>query len=134
MKFNTAISAMMICANALHVAETIPRDAYESFVKILATFAPHLGEEIWHDLGNASSVFEQAWPAYDETLLVDDLVAIAVQVNGKLRGTIEMDPTSNEKDVQDRAMATENVAKFLEGTEIVKVIFVPGRLINLVVK
>ncbi len=134
MKFNTAISAMMICANALHVAETIPRDAYESFVKILATFAPHLGEEIWHDLGNASSVFDESWPTYDATLLVDDLVAIAVQVNGKLRGTIEMDPTSNEKDVQDRAMATENVAKFVEGNEIVKVIYVPGRLINIVVK
>jgi len=134
MKFNTAISAMMICANALHVAETIPRDAYESFVKILATFAPHLGEEIWHDLGNASSVFDESWPTYDAALLVDDSVAIAVQVNGKLRGTIQMDPTSNEKDVQDRAMATENVAKFLEGTEIVKVIYVPGRLINIVVK
>ena len=134
MKFNTAISAMMICANALQTAETIPRGAYESFVKLLATFAPHLGEEIRHDLGNASSVFDEAWPTFDEAMLVDDLVAIAVQVNGKLRGTIQMDPSSNEKDVQDRAMATENVAKFLEGTEIVKVIYVPGRLINIVVK
>ncbi|MEI6510734.1 MAG: leucine--tRNA ligase [Candidatus Uhrbacteria bacterium] len=134
MKFNTAISAMMICANALQTAETIPRDAYGSFVKLLATFAPHLGEEIWHDLGNASSVFDEAWPTFDEAMLVDDLVAIAVQVNGKLRGTIQMDPSSNEKDVQDRAVATENVAKFLEGVEIVKVIYVPGRLINIVVK
>ena len=134
MKFNTAISAMMICANALHVAETIPRDAYESFIKLLATFAPHLGEDIWHDLGNTTSVFDESWPTFDEALLVDDLVAIAVQVNGKLRGTIQMDPSSNEKDVQDRAVATENVAKFLEGVEIVKVIYVAGRLINIVVR
>jgi leucyl-tRNA synthetase len=134
LKFNTAISAMMICANAMQNEETIARPEYEKFVAILAPFAPHLAEEIWHDLGHTESIFAQAWPTYDEAMLRDELVPIAVQVNGKLRATMELSPDLPEKDVQDRALAAENVTKYVEGKEIAKVIFVPGRLINIVVK
>ena len=134
LKFNTAISQLMICANALHECEVVPRREYETLVTLLAPFAPHLAEELWHDLGCPNSVFQQPWPAYDADIAKDDFVAIAVQVNGKLRATIDLSPDLPEKDVQDRALATENVSKFVEGKEIAKVIFVPGRLINIVVK
>ncbi len=134
LKFNTAISQLMICANALHECEVVPRREYETLVTLLAPFAPHLAEELWHDLGCPNSVFQQPWPAYDADIAKDEFVAIAVQVNGKLRATIDLSPDLPEKDVQDRALATENVSKFVEGKEIAKVIFVPGRLINIVVK
>ncbi|OGL95095.1 leucine--tRNA ligase [Candidatus Uhrbacteria bacterium RIFOXYB12_FULL_58_10] len=134
LKFNTAISQLMICANALHEREVVPRGAYETFVTLLAPFAPHLAEEIWHDLGHAESAFAQSWPEYDAELAKDALVAIAVQVNGRLRATIELSPDLPEKDVRDRALATENVEKFTDGKEIAKVIFIQGRLINIVVK
>ncbi len=133
-KFNTAISQMMICVNAMMEFEEVPREEYEMLIAILAPFAPHLAEEIWSDLGHTTSIFDEAWPTYDPGLLVDELVPIAIQVNGKLRATVELSPDLPEKDVQDRALATENVIKFVEGKEIVKVIFVPGRLINIVVK
>ncbi len=134
MKFNTAISAMMICLNGLAELDAVPRRAYEMLVLVLAPFAPHLAEEIWHDLGHAESVFAESWPQYDEDAIKEDFVTIVVQVNGKPRATIDLSPDLPEKDVQERALAIENVQKFTDGKEIVKVIFVPGRLINIVVK
>ena len=133
MKFNTAISAMMICLNGLSELDAVPRRAYEMFVRILAPFAPHIAEEIWHDLGHTESVFAEVWPTYDADAIKDDFVTIVVQVNGKPRATIELSPDLPEADVQVRALATENVGKFTAGKEIAKVIFIPGRLINIVV-
>jgi len=134
LKFNTAIAQLMICANELAEHDDVTRDDYESFVILIAPFAPHLAEEIWHDLGHGESVFAQGWPTYDASLAKDDLIPIAVQVNGKLRATIELSPDLPEKDVQNRALASENVQKFTEEKEIARVIFVPGRLINIVVR
>ena len=134
LKFNTAISQLMICVNALQECKIVPRREYETLVALIAPFAPHLAEEIWHDLGHADSVFAQPWPAYDFALTKDEFVTIAVQVNGKLRASIDLSPDLPEKDVQDRALATENVQKFTDGKEIARVIFVPGKLINIVVK
>lgn len=133
MKFNTAISAMMICLNGLSEFDAVPRRAYEMFVGALAPFAPHLAEEIWHDLGHADSVFAHPWPTYDENAIKDDLVTIVVQVNGKPRATVDVPPDLPESDVRERALAVENVAKFTDGKSVAKVVFVPGRLINIVV-
>ncbi len=133
-KFNTAISQMMICVNAMMELEEVPRKEYEMLIAILAPFAPHLSEEIWADLGHTTSIFAETLPSYNPAFLIDELVPIAIQVNGKLRATVKLSPDLPEKDVQDRALATENVTKFVDGKEIVKVVFIPGRLINIVVK
>jgi leucyl-tRNA synthetase len=134
LKFNTAISQLMVCANALQELESVPRRAYEAFVALLAPFAPHLCEEIWQSLGHEESVFDRAWPAYDGSAVGEALVSLAVQVNGRLRATVDVSPDLPEADVRERALAAENVARYAEGKEIVKVVFVPGRLINVVVK
>ncbi|MBI2550741.1 leucine--tRNA ligase [Candidatus Uhrbacteria bacterium] len=134
MKFNTAISASMILVNAMSSAEVLPRSSYEMLVRALAPFAPHLCEEIWETLGYKTSVFESGWPSFEEKMLVDDLVTVAVQINGKVRGTIEISPTLSDVDARDRAQAQQNVEKFLEGKEIIKVIYIPGRLISFVIR
>jgi len=133
MKFNTAIAQMMTCTNALSELDVVPREGFEMFVRVLAPFAPHVGEEVWEKLGHERSIFAEAWPAFDAALIKDDRVKLAVQVNGKLRATIEVSPDLAEADVQERALADSNVQKFTEGKQVAKVVFVPGRLINIVV-
>ncbi len=133
-KFNTAVAQLMICTNAMQEALTVPRDVFATFVAVLAPFAPHIAEELWERLGRKKSVFAQGWPEHDPALAKDELVKVAIQVNGKLRGTMAVAPDMSEADARERAVAEQNVAKHLEGKEIVKVIYVPGRMVNLVVK
>ncbi len=133
LKFNTAIAQMMTCVNAMTEREVVPRIAFETFVKILAPFSPHLAEEMWEALGHDHSVFEEPWPKFDPTLVVDDTIEMPVQVNGKLRAALQVAKTISEDEIKTLALADANVAKFLEGKEIKKIIFVPGRLINFVV-
>jgi leucyl-tRNA synthetase len=134
LRFNTAIAALMTLANRLQTCEIVPREEYELFVAMLAPFAPHLAEEIWSEIGSGKSVFEQAWPTYDPAKLVESEVQVAISVNGKVRGNMLIAPDLGEAEARERAAATENVAKNLEGKQIVKVIYVPGRMINFVVK
>ncbi|MBU0646255.1 leucine--tRNA ligase [Patescibacteria group bacterium] len=134
LKFNTAVSALMIMANAMQNAAMVSSGIYEKYLILLAPFAPHLAEELWEQTGHKESIFNQAWPKHDEALAKDDLVQVAVQVNGKVRGTMEISPDLSESDARARAEAVENVAKHLEGKKIVKVIYIPGRMVNLVVK
>ena len=94
---------------------------------------PHLSEEIWQVLGNSRSLTEVEWPTADPSLLVDDSVTIAIQVNGKVRGTIEIARDSEEKLVQEQALALESVLKFVDGKPLRKVIVVPNRIVNVVV-
>jgi leucyl-tRNA synthetase len=133
-KFNTAVAELMKLINAMQGSDVVAVDAIGSFVKLLAPFAPHLAEELWERLGNTTSVFEAGWPTYDPALAKDDLVEVAIQVNGKLRGTMTVAPDLPEAEAKDRALATENVQKHLAGKSIAKVIYVPGRLINIVVR
>jgi len=132
-KFNTAIAQLMTCANMMQDVERIDRGVYATYLRLLAPFAPHLTEELWEEVGRAGFVLEMHWPEYDEDLVKDDLVELPIQVNGKLRGTIEVAPDLEKGEVVDRASAHENVAKYLEGTDIKRTVYVPGRLINFVI-
>ena len=133
LRFNTAISAMMEFVNAAYKWEHVPRVVFEPFLLLLAPFAPHLAEELWSALGHASSLAYESWPEHDESLLVQATVEIAVQVNGKLRGTVEVAPDASKEAMLDAARAEENVARYLAEGMVRKEIAVPGRLVNFVV-
>ncbi len=133
--YNTAIAALMECLNTVRSGgRTAARAEVEPLVVMVAPFAPHMAEELWERLGHDGSVFDGAnWPKYDEAKLVEDTVTLAVQVNGKLRGSIDVAKDAAEADVIAAARADENVARHLEGTTERRVIHVNGRLVNFVV-
>ncbi len=134
MKFNTAIAAMMSLINDIYDAGTLTRDELGIFVRILCPFAPHICEEIWEMLGHTDFASAAEWPAWDEAKTVDATVTYAVQVNGKLRATLDL-PKDMEKDAAIAAAKEEpKVIQFTEGKTVVKEIFVPGKIINIVVK
>jgi leucyl-tRNA synthetase len=131
--YNTAIAALMEYMNTLRKGERQPRRAeVEPLVQLVSPFAPHIAEELWERLGHTTSIFDAAWPAYDPALTAEKTIALVVQVNGKMRATIEVPADIPEAAAVEAARATPAVAKHLTGP-IQKVIFVPGRLINLVV-
>lgn len=133
-KLNTAVSAMMILVNKFCEQEKISRAALENFLKILAPFAPFIAEEVWQALGNTDSIFQATWPVFDPSLAQDDTIQLSVQINGKLRDTIAVAADISEEDAKDLVMKSEKVQKWLEGQEIVKIIYVKGRLVSIVVK
>ncbi len=131
---NTAVSAMMIMVNAID-EQGISKEDFSKFIQILSPFAPHLCEEIWHDkLGQQDGVFKTEWPKYDETLMRDEVINLVVQVNGKLRATLKVSPEINEDEAKKVAFENADVKKWVDGKEIVKVVFVPGKLLNFVVR
>ena len=131
---NTAISQMMIFINAVQKESVFPREYAEGFVKLLNPLCPHITEEIWERLGHNNTIAYEPWPTYDEEKTIDDTITIGVQVNGKLRGTIDIAKDAPKEEVEELAKANENVKKFTEGFEIVKVIVVPNKIVNIVVK
>nr|MDD3719714.1 class I tRNA ligase family protein [Candidatus Gracilibacteria bacterium] len=134
-KFNTAIAQMMICINeGLPKDKTLQKEWKEKFIIILHPFAPHIAEELWQLLGNNESIFNSKWPKYDEKLVVDDTITIGVQVLGKLRGEIEIGVDEEQASVLEKARNNEGVKKWLEGKEIIKEIYVKGKIVNIVVK
>lgn len=133
LRFNTAIAAMMEFVNAATKWDALPRSAAEPFVLLLAPFAPHLAEELWRVLGHDQSLAYEPWPAFDPELLKADTVEIAVQVNGKLRGTVEVDAEASKDDMLAAAREEPNVARYLAEGTVRKEIAVPGRLVNFVV-
>jgi leucyl-tRNA synthetase len=134
-KFNTALAKMMEALNALEALDA-PLDpaGLRPFVQVLAPFAPFLAESCWKKLGGEGSVHYSSWPAYDPALDVEEGVEMAVQVNGKLRGTIQVEKDASEAVVRAAAEAEESVARHLEGKQVVKVIYIPNRTVNFVVK
>jgi leucyl-tRNA synthetase len=131
--YNTAIAAMMEYMNVVRRGERTPhRDELLPLVQLVAPFAPHLAEECWEVLGHTTSVFDAGWPSYDPANLVDDEVELVVQVNGKLRGKLRVAVDITQEAVWAMAQADEGIAKFITG-EPKKVIFVPKRLLNIVV-
>ena len=137
MAFNTAISAMMVFVNeaeAYAKAGGLPREMLEKFVLCLAPFAPHLGEELWQFLGHADTLAYEPWPEYDTKALVESEIEIPVQVLGKLRGRIKVPVAATPAEMEAAAKANADVARFLEGKTIVKVIAVPKRMVNFVVR
>ncbi|WP_434639923.1 leucine--tRNA ligase [Thermoanaerobacterium thermosaccharolyticum] len=141
-QFNTAIARIMELVNALYKydgeVENKNMKLYEEtiadLIRVLAPFAPHFSEEMWERMGYSYSVFNQKWPEYDEKALIKDTVEIAIQVNGKVRGRLEIPSGATEKEIQDKALVVESIKQFIEGKEIKKVVVVKNRLVNIVVK
>jgi leucyl-tRNA synthetase len=131
--FNTAISAMMIYSNELIKLNEMPRSFWEPLVKMLSCYAPHLGEELWEKLGHGESVSKESWPAWDEALCAESEVTIVVQVQGRIRDKFTAAPETAAGELEKKARGLPGVQKWLEGKTIVKVITVPGKLVNIVV-
>ncbi|MGY4893501.1 MAG: leucine--tRNA ligase [Candidatus Saccharimonadota bacterium] len=138
LSFNTAIAAMMEYVNDLYkykidgFSEEVWHDALTTLVQLIAPFAPHMADELWQQLGGTGLVQNASWPTWDEALTVENTVTIAVQVNGKLRGEVTVNKDTDAEEIKAQALAHENVRKFVEG-EPKKVIYVPGRLVSIVV-
>ena len=132
MKFNTAVSSLMTYVNYLSGLEKIAPELYETLLKLMCPFTPHLAEEMWARLGHNSLVITESWPKGDAKLAQDNVVTIAVQICGKVRGTIEMPKDAPQADVEKAALALENVKRQLEGKEVRKIIVVPNRICNIV--
>ena len=133
LSFNTAISQMMIFVNALHKYEKLPRFAWETFVKLLSPYAPHLAEELWERLGYSNSIAYQAWPMFVEKFCIDSTRTIVVQVNGKIRDKFEAALDAPKQELEKQALETEGAQRFLSGAQPKKIITVPNKLVNIVV-
>jgi leucyl-tRNA synthetase len=132
LSFNTAVAKMMEFNNFLTKEEKINKSVFERFLLVLAPFAPYITEELWSNLGNEFSIHNQKWPEFDESLVKDSVVTLGVQVNGKVRGTIEVATGSDEKTVMTAAMKVENIKKYVEG-DPKKVIYVQDRILNIII-
>lgn len=131
--YNTSVSAFMIALNELTQQKCTSRSIWESFLIVLAPFAPHITEELWHVLGNKGSIFDAAWPQYNEEYLKESTVKMAVSFNGKARFTIEVPADMSKEDVEKAALADDSAAKWIDGKTVKKVIVVPGKIVNVVV-
>jgi len=132
--FNTAISRLMEFVNAFTKDAQRPRDMMQTFTVLLAPFAPHVAEELWQCLGGAESVSHQPWPTFEPQWVVDDVIEVPVQIQGKLRGKVWVPAETSAADLLAAAKADEKIAQQLAGVQIVKEIVVPGRLVNFVIK
>jgi leucyl-tRNA synthetase len=132
--FNTAISALMVLANHLSsLKDGVPRGAVEQLVLMVSPLAPHLGEECWSLLGHQGSIATAPWVAWDDALCQDASAEIGVQVNGKKRGAIELPKDATQADATAAALALPGISKFVDGKPLKKVVYVPGRILNLIV-
>jgi leucyl-tRNA synthetase len=139
-RYNTAIAALMECTNSLYKIKTKGlhrheawRRALENVVACMAPFAPHTADELWQQLGHSSTVQIDTWPEYDDKYLAQDTITVAIQINGKLRGETKVAAEADEKTVVNAARADEKIASHLQGKDVHKTIYVPGRLVNFVV-
>ena len=132
--FNTAISQMMIFVNEAYKAEKIYVGFIEGLVLLLSPIIPHVGEELWEILGHKESLAYAKWPEYDEELTKENVVTYAVSVNGKLRDKIDVEVSTSKEDVERIALASEKIRNYTDGHEIVKIIVVPNKIVNIVIK
>ena len=133
MGYNTVISSLMILANAYDNLDSITKEDYHLLIKLLNPIAPHITEELNEQLGY-KPICEASWPTYDEEKTIDDVISIAVQVNGKVRGTIDVNMEDDDNSIKEKALNNSNVMKHIDGKEIVKIIVVKGKIVNIVVK
>lgn len=131
--FNTAIAQMMILLNHIEKLPKLPKVTYETLLKLLAPFAPHVTQELWTMIGNATELYNEPWPKYDEGKTVSDKMTVAIQINGKLRDTIEVDRSIGEDEIKKTAVERPNIARWLEGKTPKKVIYVQGKIISIVI-
>ncbi len=133
MRFNTAISSMMILLNEFEKEKTISKKNYEILIQLLAPFAPHITEELWSILKNKKSIHQTEWLKYDESQLLDSKVNVVIQINGKVRGTIEIDVNESEDQIKRKVLELPDIKKWVNGLNIKKVIYIKGKLMNLVI-
>ena len=133
MRFNTALSALMELVNEAQKADRLPRAVIEGTVMLLSPFAPHVGEELWERLGHTKTLAYESWPTYDPVLVRDETVTVPVQVNGKVRATIEVAVDADQAAILALARAQEKVQSYLTGKTVRREVVVPGRLVNFVV-
>ncbi|AQU78907.1 MULTISPECIES: leucine--tRNA ligase [Planococcus] len=133
LRFNTAISQMMMFINEGYKVDSIPKEYVEGFVKLLSPIAPHVAEELWQKLGHEGSISYENWPQFDESKMVDDEVEVVVQVNGKVKTKLSIAKDSSKEQLETAALADEQVQKATEGKQVRKVIVIPGKLVNIVV-
>ena len=134
MKFNTAIATMMSFLNDVSKKGSITKGEYKTFITLLNPVAPHVTEELWEMLGGEGLLSLHAWPEYDESKTVDDEIEIVVQINGKIRDKMSVAADLNRDELQAVAMESERIKTLVEGKQVVKIIAVPGKLVNIVVK
>ncbi|MEL6182289.1 MAG: class I tRNA ligase family protein, partial [Myxococcota bacterium] len=134
MRFNTAIAAMIAFTNTMYKMDAVPRSFIKPFLVLLSPYAPHIAEELWHRLGHPSSMANTPWPEFDAELAAEETIELPIQVNGKVRATLTIAPNASKEDVLAMAKSHERIQELTEGKRIVREIFVPGRIINLVVK
>jgi leucyl-tRNA synthetase len=134
LRFNTAIAALIILNNEMTTLKTMPKSLAENFTLMLAPFAPHIAEELWSRLGHNQTLAHHPWPKFDEKKLVDNTMELAVQVNGKLRGTITVRIDQTQDNILRDAAQVPTVKTWLEGKMIMKQLYVPKKLVNFVVK
>ena len=132
--YNTAVPAFMIAVGELAQQKCTSRDVLEPLVVLLAPFAPHICEELWHSLGHEGSVCDARWPEFDEQYLKEDSVTLSVSFNGKTRFTLDFAANASKQEIETAALQSPQSQKYLEGKQVVKVIVVPGRIVNIVVK
>jgi len=137
--FNTSIASLMELVNELHKLEAglsgaCVREVSETITLLLAPFAPYTAQELWTELGHDSPAFREPWPSFDASLAKEDLVEIPVQVNGKVRGHLQVVLGTGKEELERLALANEKVKPFVEGKQIVKIVVVPDRLVNIVVR
>ena len=133
MGYNTVISSLMILTNAYDALDTITKEDYRLLITLLNPIAPHITEELNEQIGS-SPICESTWPEYDDEKTIEDTKEIAVQVNGKVRGTIEINIEDDENSIKEKALDNDNVSKHIEGKDIVKIIVIKGKIVNIVVK
>ena len=135
---NTAIAKLMELTNFLYEQNNMTADSSQltahSLLLLLSPFAPHLTEELWHAIGNKTFILNEPWPSYDPAMIQEDEITIVVQVNGKMRDTLKVPADSSENDIKQKAAASDKVIKFTEGKQLLKTIYVPRKLVNIVVK
>ncbi|WP_019243947.1 MULTISPECIES: leucine--tRNA ligase [Bacillus] len=132
LRFNTAISQLMVFINDAYKVDALPKAYIEGFVKMIAPIVPHIAEELWSKLGHEESIAYAAWPAYDEAKLVDDEVEIVVQINGKVKAKLMVPADATRETLQEIAMGTDSIKEQIDGKTVRKVIAVPGKLVNIV--
>ena len=132
-RFNTAISSLMILVNNMEKAEKISISDYQLLIILLSPMAPHISEELWQNLGHKKSIFFEKWPEYDKKLVIEEKITLIIQVNGRVRDKIEVATNISEEETKKLTLEREKVKQWIEGKKIKKIIFVPGKLINIVI-
>lgn len=134
MKYNTAIAAMMSLVNEFYRIGSVTRGEFKTLLVLLNPVAPHITEELWELIGEQGRIYQQTWPVYDEEKTIEDTVEIAVQINGKVKANLDISLDEKQEEVEAKAKSIDSIKAAIEGKNIVKVIYVPGRILNIVVK